>query len=92
MAIPALILGVILSTLYGTVFHLIFSGSARRFLLYLLAAWTGFGVGHWAGDFLGIQLYRVGALNVLTATLGAFIAMGIALWLAEADLTSERYE
>lgn len=92
MTIPAYILGIVLSTLYGAGFHLFFAGSARRLMLYLLTGWTGFAVGHWAGDLVGFHLYDVGALNFSAATLGAFIALFFSRWLADVDLDARDAE
>jgi hypothetical protein len=41
-----LVLGFLLATSYGTGFHLLLGGPARRIILYVLAAWVGFAVGH----------------------------------------------
>ena len=88
MTIPAYIFGIVLSTLYGAGFHFFVAGNARRLMLYLLAGWTGFAVGHWAGDLIGFHLYDIGTLNFSAATLGAFIALFISRWLADVDLSA----
>lgn len=75
-----LVLGFLLATAYGAGFHLIMGGAARRILLYVLAAWIGFGLGHFLGDLLNIELLKLGVVHLLTASLGAWIAL-IASWL-----------
>lgn len=75
-----LVLGFLLATAYGAGFHLIMGGPARRILLYVLAAWIGFGLGHFLGDLLNIELLKLGVVHLLTASLGAWIAL-IASWL-----------
>ena len=75
-----LVLGFLLATAYGAGFHLIIGGPARRILLYVLAAWIGFGLGHFLGDLLNIELLKLGVVHLLTASLGAWIAL-IVSWL-----------
>ena len=83
--LPALFLAGILSTLYGALFHLWQGGGARRLALYLLAGWLGFALGHVVGNALDLELMKVGALNVLTATLGSGLALFAARWLAASE-------
>lgn len=77
----ALILGFLLATAYGAGFHLILGGPARRILLYILAAWTGFAVGHFTGDFLNMTLFKLGVLHLFSASLGAWVALIASWWL-----------
>jgi hypothetical protein len=82
MTLPTLLFAFILSTLYGAGFHLWQGGGARRLLLYLLAGWLGFALGHGVGEWLGIHLLAVGGLNGFAATLGSVVALGAARLLA----------
>jgi len=75
----ALVLGFLLSSAYGSGFHLILGGPARRVLLYMGSAWIGFALGHFLGDILNIELLKLGALHLFSASLGAWIAL-IASW------------
>lgn len=77
----ALILGFLLATAYGAGFHLILGGPARRILLYILAAWVGFAVGHFTGDFLNMALFKLGVLHLFSASLGAWVALIASWWL-----------
>ena len=79
-----LVLGFLLATAYGAGFHLLVGGPARRILLYVVAAWLGFAVGHLIGDILGIDLLRLGTLHLLSASAGAWIALLGSWWLAAA--------
>lgn len=91
MTLPTLLLAFTLSTLYGAGFHLWQGGGARRLALYLLAGWLGFALGHFIGDALGLNVLKVGALNVLSATLGSLVALLAARWLATTEvLTSQK--
>lgn len=75
MLSPGFVFSFILATLAGAVFHLIFGGDARRLALFLLAGWIGFGLGHLFGVLFEIDLYNIGSLRVITATVGAVIAL-----------------
>jgi hypothetical protein len=80
-AASGLVLGFLLATAYGAGFHIILGGPARRILLYLGAAWIGFILGHFLGDFLNIELFKLGAVHLLSASLGAWIALIASWWL-----------
>jgi hypothetical protein len=85
-----LLLGFTLATLYGAGFHLWRGGGARRLALYLLAGWLGFTLGHLLGDATGLLLFRVGTLNVFSATLGSGLALVAAHVLANTDVLPAR--
>ncbi len=89
---PAPVLGFIIATLCGAVFHLIVGGDARRLALFLLAAWVGFGLGHVLGVFLGIDVLTIGALRVVTAVLGACVALFAAYVLTAKRVTGRTRE
>jgi hypothetical protein len=75
MPSPAVILGFILATLYGAVFHLIFGGELRRLALFLLVSWLGFALGQFFGTIGGFKLLSIGQINTFSATLGAWLAL-----------------
>lgn len=78
MPSPSLTLGIILATLFGAAFHLVFGGDARRLALFLLCGWIGFGLGHILGAAFQMNLLNVGALRAGPAGLGALLALSIA--------------
>ena len=77
-----LVLGFLLASAYGATFHLVYGGSLRRIVLYLAAAWAGFLLGQLAGDFLNLELFKVGKIHLLTASVGAWGLLLAARWLA----------
>ncbi|MCA9969841.1 MAG: hypothetical protein KC425_06480 [Anaerolineales bacterium] len=81
----ALVLGFLLATAYGAGFHVLLGGPARRLLLYVLAAWLGFFLGHFLGDLLNIELLKLGALHLFSASLGSWLALITSWWLAAYD-------
>lgn len=79
-----MVLAFLLATAYGAGFHLIMGGPARRILLYVIAAWLGFASGHFLGDFLRVDILDLGAVNLFSASIGAWSALLIA-WLLARD-------
>jgi len=86
MTLPTLLFGFLLSTLYGTAFHLWRGGGAGRFLLYLILSWVGFWLGNFIGDQVGFSFFKMGALNLGLATLTSFIFLAAGYWLSRVDL------
>lgn len=82
VAASGLILGFLLATAYGAGFHLLLGGPARRIILYLVAAWIGFALGHVVGDLINLNWLRLGALQLFSASVGAWVALLISWWLA----------
>jgi uncharacterized membrane protein YeaQ/YmgE (transglycosylase-associated protein family) len=82
MSVPTLILGLILSTLYGALFHLWRGGNAGRLLLYLVLAWVGFWLGQLLGNILNLSFDTLGQLHLLSSTLGSFALLFIGHWLS----------
>lgn len=82
MVTPTILLGLVISTLYGALFHLWRGGGAGRFLLYLFLAWGGF----WAGHFLGVRFEltfaSIGPLRFGMATIMSAVFLGVGHWLS----------
>jgi hypothetical protein len=75
MNVPAILFGWLLATAIGLVFHFIRGGSLARMGSYIVSAWLGFGIGHFSGEWLHITVFRLGAINLLTAIIGALLAL-----------------
>ena len=82
MTIPTLILGLILSTLYGAAFHLWRGGGAGRLLLYLILGWIGFWTGHVLAGYWGWMFFDIGTLHVGFATVGSILFLGLGYWMS----------
>lgn len=80
-----LVLGFLLATIYGAGFHLIFGGPIKRILVYLFAAWLGFFIGQFLGDFFNFELLKLGKIHLVSATLGAWAFLLVAWWLVGQD-------
>jgi hypothetical protein len=83
MPSPSVTFGFIIATLYGAVFHVIVGGDARRLALFLLTSWLGFTLGHIFGVLFAVSLFSIGPLHMLSATLGAWLALFAARFLSE---------
>lgn len=70
-----LVLGFLLSTIYGALFHLLIGGPPRKLFLYIAASWIGFAAGHFIGDLLGIEALKLGAIHLLAASIGSWLAL-----------------
>ena len=70
-----LVLGLFLATVYGAIFHLIMGGPPRKIALYVISSWIGFIVGHIVGVWLGIDIFRLGTIYLLSASIGAWLAI-----------------
>ena len=79
------VLGFLLATAYGAGFHLIMGGPGKRIIIYILASWLGFAVGHFVGDLLNIEFLKLGALHLLTASVGSWVALILSWWLFAQD-------
>lgn len=87
MSAAGIVLGFFLATAYGAGFHLIMGGPAKRILLYTFAAWVGFAVGHMLGDLINLEVFKLGALHLFSASLGAWIALIASWWLTAYERT-----
>jgi uncharacterized membrane protein YeaQ/YmgE (transglycosylase-associated protein family) len=82
MSIPTIILGLIISTLYGALFHLWRGGNAGRLLLYIIFAWIGFWLGQFIGNYFNLTFDTLGQLHIVIASLGSIIFLAIGYWLS----------
>jgi hypothetical protein len=84
-AASALVLGFLLASIYGAAFHLVFGGPAKHILLYLGAAWLGFFIGQFVGDFMNFELLKLGKIHLVSASVGAWATLLAAHWLTGQD-------
>jgi hypothetical protein len=89
MTYPAILFGIILSTLYGSVFHFWRGGGIGKLALYLIFGWIGFWVGHALGSYFGLTFDLVGPLNLGAATLGSLVFLVFGYWLSLVEI--EKY-
>jgi hypothetical protein len=89
MTLPSIIFGIVISSLYGAIFHLYRGGGFGHLLLYLIMAWFGFWIGHLIGNNLGWTFLSLGPLNLGMATISAAIMMVLGYWLSLVDLKNK---
>ncbi len=82
MISPMLLLGFIVSTLLGALFHIWRGGGAGSLLLYLLLGWIGFWAGHFIASQMGWDFDRLGQLHLGTATLTSAVFLLVGYWLS----------
>lgn len=80
-----LVLGFLVATGWGALFHVFVGGPAGRILLYIVLAWLGFIVGHLVGDGINFSLAVVGNVQLFTASVGAWTFLLIGRWLWGSD-------
>jgi hypothetical protein len=86
---PNTTLAFILATLFGAAFHLVMGGDARRLALFLLSGWVGFSLGHLLGVVFEINILNIGTLRIVSASLGALVAL-VAAHILTSNRTSRR--
>lgn len=75
MTTQSALLGFLIATACGLVFHLIRGGGLRRIGLYVATAWVTFFIGHWFGEWVGWRALRFGPLNLLPALLATLLGL-----------------
>ena len=82
MTVPAILFGLLLSTLYGAAFHFWRGGGPGKLLLYILLSWLGFWAGHSLSGFMKMSFGDVGPLHFGMATIGSLIFLAAGAWLS----------
>lgn len=78
----SIVLGFLLSTAFAALFHLLIGGPIRRLILYILFSWIGFTIGHFLGEMLQLDWFKLGPLYLFSASIGSWIALLGSWWLA----------
>lgn len=90
MTLPAILFGLLISILYGAVFHMLRGGGLGRLLLDVGLALAGFWIGQFAGSQLGLTFGSLGPLHLGLATLTSLIFLGLGNWLSHTETESPR--
>jgi hypothetical protein len=85
MTFPAMMLALVMASLYGALYHLGRGGAPWRLLLYLGLAWAGFAAGHLLGGWLPWSLPQIGPLNAVAGTIGSLLFLGLGDWLSRIE-------
>jgi hypothetical protein len=89
MTFPAIVFGIVLSTVYGTAFHYWKGGSLKRLFLYVILSWLGFWIGHILGGAIGWSFAAAGPINAGMATFGSAIFLFVGEWLSRVEITNK---
>lgn len=82
MELPALLIGFLISTIYGLAFHLLVGGGLGRLIASVLLAWAGFWAGHFLAESLGFSFASLGTLRLGAATAGSLLFLALGYWLS----------
>ncbi len=90
MTLPSILLGLFISLLVGSLFHLWRGGSLARLLLYLALSLTGFVMGQWIGSWQKLVLFPVGTLNLGMAVIGSSVFLFAGHWLSLVEVRPDQ--
>lgn len=86
MTLPSILLGLLISLLVGSLFHLWRGGSLARLLLYLALSLAGFAMGQWIGSWQKLILFPIGTLNLGMTVIGSVVFLFGGHWLSLAEI------
>jgi hypothetical protein len=75
MTPQAALLGALIATICGLLYHLIRGGPLRRMSLFVVTSWIAFFAGNLVGNWIGWTALRFGTLNLLPALTGVALAL-----------------
>lgn len=77
---PYLLLAALLGATYGVLFHLWRGQTMRDGVIYLLTGIIGFMVGQFIGNLVGFNIFMVGSIHLMEATLVSWGALFFIRW------------
>ncbi len=86
MSLPGLIFGIIISILYGAIFHFWRGGGAIRLILYLILSISGFWIGQIIAAKYNLTFISIGSLHLGFATICSVLFLSIGHWLSLAQV------
>jgi len=86
MTLPTLLFALLISLLYGSLYHLLRGGKFWRLILYLGLSTLGFATGHLVGLWQGWVFMPLGSLNLGMSTMGSFFVLVIGDWLSHFEI------
>lgn len=81
MALSAWVLGFVVASLLGALYHLWRGGGLVRIVFYLVLAWVGFSGGVYLTHLNGWAFWIIGELDVGFGALGSLLILGLGDWL-----------
>lgn len=86
MTLPALVFGILLSSVYGTAFHFWKGGGLKKLVLFVILAWLGFWIGHGIGAAIDWTFAAIGPVNAGMGTLGSALFLFVGEWLGRVEV------
>jgi hypothetical protein len=71
----------LIASIYGALFHVWRGRSFRELPLYLIASGLGFALGQLIATLIGLDIFMIGPLHIIEASLGSWVMLFIARWL-----------
>jgi len=86
MTLPTLLFALLITLLYGALYHLIRGGSFWRLLLYFGLSISGFVIGHLIGLWRGWIFIPLGPLNLGLSSVGSILILVLGDWLSRMEV------
>ena len=83
------ILGMLLSLVIASAFHLFYGGSLYRYVIYIFLSFGGFALGHLIGYWMSWESLKLGGLYIWPGLVGAWLMLIIGRWLFGANPPDE---
>lgn len=90
MTIPAFVIGGLLASIFGLLFHLWRGGGLGRLVYYLIISWLGFWLGQYIGLRLDINFIQIGPLYAGSATIMCIVILFFGHWLSLIEVSSKK--
>lgn len=87
LQVPALLLSLVLASLYAAIFYLLQGRRLRDLLFFWLASMIGFASGHLVGVVWDFVPWTIGQVHVIEGTIVALLLLLIARWLRQGKKT-----
>ncbi|MBE7474811.1 MAG: hypothetical protein DPW09_45230 [Anaerolineae bacterium] len=78
---PYLLLSLLLGGAYGALFHLWRGKNIRELVIYFLTGIIGFGLGQIIGNVLGLNVFLIGPLHIVEASVMSWVCLFVMQWL-----------
>jgi hypothetical protein len=72
---PSIILGLVLSSLYGLVFYLLMGHGWLRLLVYWVVGVGGFFLGQFVASVVGLSIFNIGDANIIEGTVASILSL-----------------
>lgn len=79
--LPYLLLSFLLGGIYGALFHFWQGKTIRDLVIYFLTGIIGFGLGQVLGNLLGLNIFLIGSLHIVEATIASWLSLFVMKWL-----------